>query len=288
MTSDAPILSVVVPCLNAAEVLGVQLAALGAQEMSDAWEVIVVDNGSSDDTTSVAESFCDSLPSLQVVAEPSRGRHHACNRGAEVARGGALVFVDADDEVQPGFLSAMAEALAQHAMVAGRFDNVKFASAGALRHGQDVSDAILDGYGFLPFASGGCTGIQTEVFRRVGGFEDGADYCEDTALSWRVQLAGFDLASNPDAVVAVRQRSSYRSMFRQHRNFGKSRVWLYQNFRDHGMHRRATGEVIRDWGRTLLALPYLGDPEVRVRWVRRLGRSVGFLAGTIRYRVVYL
>lgn len=288
MTSDSPILSVVVPCLNAAEVLGVQLAALGAQEMSDAWEVIVVDNGSSDDTTSVAESFCDSVPSLQVVAEPSRGRHHACNRGAQVARGGALVFVDADDEVQPGFLSAMAEALAQHAMVAGRFDNVKFASAGALRHGQDVSDAILDGYGFLPFASGGCTGIQTEVFHRVGGFEDGADYCEDTALSWRVQLAGFDLVSNPDAVVAVRQRSSYRSMFRQHRNFGKARVWLYQNFRAHGMHRRPTGEVVRDWGRTVLALPYLRDPEVRVRWVRRLGRSVGFLAGTIRYRVVYL
>lgn len=288
MTSNPPVLSVVVPCLNAGQVLGVQLAALCAQEMPDSWEVIIVDNGSSDDTKSVAESFRERLPALTVVIESRQGRHYACNRGAEVARGHALVFVDADDEVQPGFLTAMAEALTEHAMVAGCLDNAKFASEGALRHGEDVSSAILSGYGFLPFASGACTGIQTEAFRQVGGFEDGADYCEDTALSWRVQLAGFDLAPVPTAIVAYRQRTTYRSMFRQHRNYGKARVWLYRAFREQGMQRRPASVVARDWSRVFLAIPYLGDRKVRVRWVRRLGRSVGCIAGTIRYRVVYL
>jgi glycosyltransferase involved in cell wall biosynthesis len=288
MTSNPPVLSVVIPCLNAGQELGVQLAALSAQEISYPWELIVVDNGSTDDTTSVAESFRDRLPSLTVVAEPTRGRQNACNRGAAAARGQALVFVDADDEAQPGFLSAMAEALAQHAMVGGRLNNAKLASEGALRHGNDISDAILDGYGFLPFASGACTGIQAEVFRQVGGFEADADYCEDVALSWRVQLAGFDLVPAPKAVMAYRQRSTYRLMFRQHRNYGKARVWLFKTFGEDGMQRRPASEVARDWGRLLMAVPRLRDPVVRVRWVRRLGRSVGFIAGTLRYRCVYL
>jgi glycosyltransferase involved in cell wall biosynthesis len=288
MTSNPPVLSVVVPCLNAGQVLSVQLEALCAQEMSESWEVIIVDNDSSDDTKSVAESFRERLPALTIVVEPRRGRHYACNRGAEVARGQALVFVDADDEVQPGFLSAMADALVHHAMVAGRFDNLKFAIEGALRHGEDVSDALLDGYGFLPFASGGCTGIRRAAFLEVGGFEDGADFCEDTVLSWRVQLAGFDLAPAPAAIVAVRQRSNYGSMFRQHRNYGKARVWLFKTFRDEGMRRRGAQEVAQDWGRLVLAVPRLADSGVRTRWIRRLGRSVGFIVGTMRYRCIYL
>jgi glycosyltransferase involved in cell wall biosynthesis len=288
MTSGRPTISVVVPCLNAAEVLGVQLEALAGQEVPGSWEVIVVDNGSSDDTRAVAEAFRHRLPALTVVVESQRGRHHACNRGAAIAGGRSLVFVDADDEVQPGFLAAMAAALECHAMVAGRFDNTKFAAGGGLQHGQRQSDAIETGGGFLPFATGACTGIRADVFAAVGGFETEAHYCEDAALSWRVQLAGHDLSSVADAIVARRQRQSYGAMFRQHRNYGRGQVWLYRNFGASGMPRRSLKAVALEWFQLMRAVPFLADAAVRTRWIRRLGRNVGHVIGSYRYRTFYL
>jgi len=287
MSSGLPVLSVVIPCLNVAATLGPQLDALSAQDADFEWEVVIADNGSTDQTVPLATSYTDRLQ-IAIVHEAMRGRQFACNTGARSANGKYLVFVDGDDVVQPGFLKAMAEGLACHEMAAGRFDNGQFADAGALQHGPTISDAIMSGYGFLPFASGGCTGIHADVFAQVGGFDADSNYCEDTALSWRVQLAGYQLGAVPGAVVAVRQRSTFASMFRQHRNFGKARVWLYRTFRDKGMPRRSGREISSDWTQIIRAVPHLRDVDVRTRWTRRLGRNVGFIVGSVTMRCRYL
>lgn len=287
MISETPLLSVVIPCLNVAETLGAQLEALSEQDVDFTWEVVIADNGSVDDTVSLAKGFNDRLQIVHAD-ESKRGRQFACNAGARAASGKYLVFVDGDDVVQSGFLKAMAAGLACHEMAAGRFDNGMFADDGALQHGPAMSDAIMSGYGFLPFASGGCTGIHADVFAQVGGFEAGSNYCEDTALSWRVQLAGYRLGAVPQAVVAVRQRSTFGSMFRQHRNFGMARVWLYGTFRNEGMPRRSAKEIASDWAQIVRAVPHLRDVAVRTRWTRRLGRNVGFLVGSVTMRCRYL
>src|ERR671919_3057602 len=60
-------LSVVIPCLNAAETIGVQLDALRRQKWSERWEVIIADNGSTDATVSVIEANANGLPNLQII-----------------------------------------------------------------------------------------------------------------------------------------------------------------------------------------------------------------------------
>src|SRR5687767_27975 len=94
---DVPAVSVIIACLNAAETISGQLEALAAQTWSRPWEVIVADNGSSDDSRSVVERFRDRLPALRIVdASAKRGQPYALNVAAREARGTALAFCDAD------------------------------------------------------------------------------------------------------------------------------------------------------------------------------------------------
>ena len=116
-------LSVIIPCFNAAETIGVQLDALAKQNWSEPWEVIISDNGSTDGSPAIAEGYEDRLPSLRVVdSSDRRGAAHARNLGAQNATGTALIFCDADDEVADGWLAAIGKALSRFDFVASRFD----------------------------------------------------------------------------------------------------------------------------------------------------------------------
>ena len=107
-------ISVVIPCFNAAETIACQLEALAKQVWVGNWEVVISDNGARDETLEIVEEFKEKLPNLQVVdASNRKGAGYARNLGVSKARGDTILFCDADDEVAPGWLEAMARALSQ-------------------------------------------------------------------------------------------------------------------------------------------------------------------------------
>lgn len=279
-------LSIVIPSRNAAAVLSEQLSALAAEDVDFAWEVIVVDNASADDTAAVAEGFSDILP-VHLVSEPNRGRHFACNRGVEAARAEVVAFVDADDLVLPGFVGAMQSALQQSDVVAGRLVHGDETRSG-IDFGNVQSDGLMSGFGFLPYASGGNFGVSKKAFVSVGGFTSDVPYGEDVDLSWRLILAGAEISFAAGAAVRVRQRSTLRDMFTQHRRFGTAQALLYDKYAALGMPRRPRREVLDDWKVSLGAIPRLSDPGVRTRWTRRTARSLGRIQGSLRTRRLYL
>jgi glycosyltransferase involved in cell wall biosynthesis len=98
-------LSVVIPARNAADTIGVQLESLVRQRFDRPWEVVVVDNGSTDGTRAAVESFADRLPGLRIVdASERQGIGYARNRGVEAACGRLIAYCDADDAVSEGSL----------------------------------------------------------------------------------------------------------------------------------------------------------------------------------------
>jgi GT2 family glycosyltransferase len=281
-------LSVVIPCLNAADVLPRQLEALTSQEWTGTWDVIVADNGSTDATEAIARSYERRLPSLRVVdASGRRGRQHACNAGAEVA-GRAIVFIDADDEIAPGYVAAVGDALARHPLVASRIDDSTLNNGWILEGRSGAQSADLQhSLGFLPYGSGGTLGVQHSVFASLGGFAADMDYAEDIDFCWRAQLSGVPIFFVPDAVVRYRYRPSLRSMFRQHRNFGRASALLYRAYRSRGMPGRSKRAGLHEWWGLTKGFLLIRSRADAARWSRRLGRNVGRLQGSVRYRVWY-
>jgi len=199
--SARPTVSVIVPARNEEASLGACLASLVAQSGVD-FEVIVVDDGSTDRTRAIAESF----PVVQVV-EPGplpsgwTGKNNAVTAGAQRARGEWLLFTDADTVHRPGSLArAVAEAREHHAdllsyspeqEVHGFWERavmpVIFAELASAYPPSKVNDPSSP----LAAANGQYLMISREVYEAVGGHASVAkDLLEDVAIARLVKRAG--------------------------------------------------------------------------------------------------
>lgn len=109
--SNAPLVSVIVPCYNAARFLGETIDSVLAQTLS-AFELIVIDDGSTDGTAEVIDRYRRRL-GARLIAEsgPNRGVSAARNRGTELAQGRYLQYLDADDLLRPDALRLKFESL---------------------------------------------------------------------------------------------------------------------------------------------------------------------------------
>jgi hypothetical protein len=106
----APRVSVVIPVYNLRPYLSEAIeSALGQTLPSDELEVIVVDDGSTDDSAAVARRY---VPRVRLLEQPNRGVSAARNAGIREARGTFLAFLDADDRIRPGKLAAELAAFA--------------------------------------------------------------------------------------------------------------------------------------------------------------------------------
>lgn len=285
---DAVRLSVIIPCLNAADTIAVQLEALADQQWSEPWEVIISDNGSTDGTLAEVERYRGKLPNLRVVdSSDRRGQPHALNIGALAARSEALAFCDADDEVAPGWVAAMGEALRQHDFVAGRFE-VKKLNPPWLQasHPQQEGLNRFRYPLFLPHAGSGNMGIKRAIHEAVSGFDESMPYLFDTDYCFKIQLAGTPLHFVPDAVVHIRRRSRLSDIFRQGRNYGEYHVLLYKRYRPLGMPRLSWKAGLKGWAYLLWQLVQVRNKAQMANWVWNFGWRVGRLKGCVRYQVL--
>jgi len=109
-------LSVVIPTYNRLPILRQCLEALERQELAapiERFEVVLVDDGSTDDTVVWLEANAASLPHLRLIRQDHGGPAEGRNRGVEQARGDVVVFIDSDLVVLPDFLVCHARALEQ-------------------------------------------------------------------------------------------------------------------------------------------------------------------------------
>lgn len=103
-----PLFSVIIPTCNRAYVLWKAVQSIIAQTERD-WEMIVVDDGSTDDTLRLFEEFQDAR--IRVEKTPRRGPSAARNRGLEIAQGEFIAYLDSDNAWHPNFLEKMLEAI---------------------------------------------------------------------------------------------------------------------------------------------------------------------------------
>lgn len=113
-SSQAPAVSVVLCTWNRATLLEEALGALVLQHGAPDHEIVVVDNGSTDDTRHVIDRYAAAYPRIRYVYEPTAGLSHARNTGIASATGELVAFTDDDVRVPPGWVRAIAAASVQH------------------------------------------------------------------------------------------------------------------------------------------------------------------------------
>lgn len=282
-------LSVVIPCFNGAKTITTQLEALANQHWDEPWEVIFVNNGSTDESQMIVEQYRDRLPNLRIVdASQRRGRAYSCNMGIKASLGEAIVFCDVDDEVAPGWVAAMGETLSKHNFVVCQHDDEKL-NKPWLREAWNISRNGPPVYfGFLPCAAGCRIGFKRSLYDVIGEFDETMVRTEDMDYCWRIQLAGEKLHFVPEAVVHYRFRETLLATFQQARLDGVSKVLLFQKYAPLGLTVPSWKDGIWAWIKLLKRLLKIRRKAHLVRWVAQLGDRVGRLQGSIKYRILAL
>ncbi|MFN2115216.1 MAG: glycosyltransferase family 2 protein [Anaerolineae bacterium] len=211
---EAPVASVVIPTWNGARHLPTCLDALRAQTLSG-FEVIVVDNGSIDDTAEVLAAYDE----VRVVRLPeNRGFAAGVNAGIAAAGADIIVLLNNDTEADPEWLERLVAGLSadpRAGMAASKLrllddrarlhnagDTVDLAGWPANRGAWEVDTGQYDHerHVFGPCAA--AAAYRREVFDDVGLFEERfGSYMEDVDLAWRARLAGWTCVYVPGAVV---------------------------------------------------------------------------------------
>lgn len=203
MNAPAPFLSVIVPAHQAAGYLADTLGALLASDLPrDRWELIVVDDASSDETPAVAAGRADRVVTL---AGPAHGPAFARNRGVEASRGDWVVFIDADVRVHRDTLRRFVEAIEEHAWMDaafGAYDDEPAAPDLLSRYRNLLHRYVhLRGAGETDTFWAGCGAVRRTAFNAVNGFDEiryPRPQIEDIDLGYRLHDGGYRILIRPE------------------------------------------------------------------------------------------
>jgi glycosyltransferase involved in cell wall biosynthesis len=307
-----PAITVVLPARDAAATLPDTLAAVTAQRGAPPFEVIVVDDGSTDATAEIAAA--SAVVDRVLRTGPGAGPGAARNAGAAAARAARLAFLDADCRPAPGWVAAGHTALDGAELVLGETRPRADRRAGPL-------DRTVAVRGPSPLFEAANLFADRAAFERLGGFErwlgprDGKELGEDVWLGWRARRAGARIAFCPAATaehevfprtaaayVAERWRLRYfpamirripelRSAFLYRRRFLNPRTARF----DVALAALAASAITRRAAPAAAALPYArtvyGDVRTGVGLAGIAADTVGLaalLTGSVRYRSLLL
>jgi glycosyltransferase involved in cell wall biosynthesis len=203
-----PTISVVMPCHDAAATLLDSVGSVRAQTRAD-WELICVDDGSSDATPTMLAALAAKEPRLRVVRQENAGPGRARNVGARLARGRILAFLDADDLWRPDKLASAAVLLDRDPeadAVFGRveiFDGSAVVGLSASRSGPLPLEACL---GENPICTLSNLTVDRDAFLATGGFDEGLRHAED--LAWLISAVSGGLRVVGTEAPHLRYRTS--------------------------------------------------------------------------------
>lgn len=264
-----PEFSVVVPTFNRPERLRECLSALVQLQVEGEFEVIVVNDGGSDEAESVTRAFAHACP-IRYVWQENTGPAGARNRGVRESQGTWIAFTDDDCLPDRAWLMALFHELRAEpsALVGGRIVNDLPANPWSSAS-QLIADLVYDFYNANPMAcrffSANNLALGRPLFDELGGFS--TDFpraaAEDRDICDRCRFLGRPMRYAPEAMVRHRHHLTLFRYCRQHFNYGRG-AHCYHALR----HARKSGHITEDLGfhRHLLALTRRRLRDYREHW----------------------
>lgn len=238
--------SIIIPVYNAEDTI--QKCLIGIAEgiknttYTPATEVILVDNGSSDNSFAICKNFQQSNPHIKVmiVEEAARGPSAARNTGAMLAKGTWLFFTDADCIPSRNWISDYAKHFADEEIgaIAGSIwpylpteANLTQKSISLFTLPPITEEIVHSGFnlreGFYPTAN---IAVRKETFNLIGGFNENLIYGEDHELCYKIYKAGFKIKAITTALVKHIHRSTLKGLIKQAFGFGSAHPFELKHF----------------------------------------------------------
>jgi len=176
--------SIIIPTYNRARLISRAIESILAQNFSD-WEMIVIDDGSTDTTSDILRHYCDSEPRIQYHYTEHGGAPQARNFGCSLASGKYFTFLDSDDEYLANHLSIRAELISNEPAIELIHGNTEVIGNPMIADRFDPSKLIPIDHCVI----GGTFFIRRDLFHRVGGFAD-IQYGDDNDFYNRAKEIG--------------------------------------------------------------------------------------------------
>ena len=243
LKTDAPTVSVVIPAYNYGRYIAETLRSVQAQTLAD-WECIVVDDGSTDDTATVADRLAADDPRIRIIRQVNRGQPAARNAGLAVARGRYVQLLDADDLLEPRKLqrqAAMLDAQPEMDIIYGgcryfptdRPDERRYSLAGPDRPwmpclsgaGREMVAAFLE-RNIVPINA---PLVRRSLFLRVGAFRESLARADDWDFWLRAALCGARFGYSDEAGTLALIRVHGSSLTRRDRRLLPSMLQILEN-----------------------------------------------------------
>jgi peptidoglycan-N-acetylglucosamine deacetylase len=218
----APSVSVVVPAYNEARVINATIQSLLGQVYAGPLEIVVVDDGSPDDTAAVAREAFSGHPQVTIHRKPNGGKASALNYGIARASGEIIVGLDADTVFEPGTLAALVApmensevaAVAGNAKVGNRVNLVTRWQALEYVTSQNLDRRALSLFNAITVVPGAVGAWRKSVIAELGGFSDDT-LAEDQDLTISVRRAGYVIAYADRAIAFTEAPDTLRALARQ-------------------------------------------------------------------------
>jgi O-antigen biosynthesis protein len=227
-----PPVSVVVCAYNAAQTIAECLGSLLRLNYPD-YEVIVVDDGSADNTAAFAEGF-----GVQVIRAPRGGLSRARNAGIEAARGDVVAFIDADAYADPDWLFFLVTQLEQQNAAGVGGPNLPPPQDGfvarCIHHSPGNPTHVLLNNEHAEHIPGCNMAFRKTSLKRIGQFDPvhGAAG-DDVDVCWRLLARNETIAFSPSAIVWHHRRPTVLAYLRQQRGYGNAEAHLHHRYPGH-------------------------------------------------------
>ena len=186
--------SVVIPAFNEEKNIGDTLQSLVNQKYAKKFEVILVDNNSTDGTVKTAKKYSKKL-NLRIIKETKQGRGAAKARGANEAKGDILAYLDADSRALPNWLSVIEKSFKDQSVVAvtgpwAVYDLPDGFTKWFLHNFQEIAMLPVTVYLGHPDLNGMNMALSKSAYKRSGGFDASLNIHDDFDLARRLNKLG--------------------------------------------------------------------------------------------------
>lgn len=245
--------SVVIPVFNGAATIGRCIEALLAQTYpKDHYEIIVVDNNSTDDTDDIVKRY----PVTLLYEREIQSSYAARNRGICHAQSEIIAFTDADCVPTPSWLETVVIQFSEPRVngVAGQMEpGVAVGLVGGfLNTTRPVCSKISGNLLAIPTAN---AAYRRQILLDVGLFNAALHTAGDVDLAWRVQLQGSGkVVEAPAAIVYHQYGNTWRELYHRYSRYGYSEVLLDTMYRKRAFYPRTPGQQLRQMIRQVWAV----------------------------------